>query len=182
MAAIKCTADNPCGLLIVEDDSTMQNVLRSYKPEFLEAGLKIEIVATIEDAKFLLAQCIFEVALLDLNLEKTKGVDTLIEFRPLLDCPIFGFTGYYDQALHDVLISHGAEDIFIKTEVSILFLIRLLKWAASQYRTLLFFKVRAEVAENSLRHFRDEAIRTIDETAQLDPIIEGLHQMASTGR
>lgn len=177
--ATKCTAENPCGVLIIEDDPALQRLFNSLSKELAAIGLQAEIAGSVRAAKPLIGQCVFEVVLLDLNLEETQGVDTLLAIRPLLECPIFGFTGYYDQSLHDVLISHGAEDIFIKTEVSIALLVRLLKWAASQYRTLLFFKERAEKAERLLKEY---AAQNPDETARLDPIIAGLHEMAATSR
>lgn len=180
MATLKCTPENPCGVLIIEDDVILQNTFRALAQELYSVGLHAEIVAGVAAARLLIKSCVFEVVLLDLNLEETKGMETIKAMRPLLDCPIFGFTGYYDRALHDVYISHGVEDIFIKTEVSLQLLIRLLKWAASQHRTLLHFKGRAEAAENQLREYAAE--RTTDEVLRLDPIINGLHEMAATGR
>jgi DNA-binding response OmpR family regulator len=181
---IKCSKSRPCGVMVVEDEKIVIDTLKSFAPQFLEAGLECHFVTSVEEAQELLKFRKFEAALVDLNLVKTKGVDTIKKMRPLLDCPMFGYTGGFDESLRDVAVSNGADDLLIKNEIKIIDLIRLLRWAANQHRTCTFFREKAEEAEKQLRILSDvinkEDIENSDTVARLDPIIAGLHNMAAT--
>jgi PAS domain S-box-containing protein len=122
-------------ILLLEDDHDIA--------EFLEvilagAGAVFELthVLRLADALRILASAAFDVVLLDLWLEDSQGIDTLVKlYRRAPTTPIVVLTGQNDEQLGTRLLQEGAQDYLIKGQVDGPALLRSMHYAIERKRS-----------------------------------------------
>jgi len=106
---------NELSILIVEDEHTSMTLLKAM---LAKSGLAISKIKSAEDLKTacdLLENDHFDVALLDLNLPDSSGLDTLVSLRKKQSAiAIVVITGEYEDQTGMKAIAKGAQEYIIK--------------------------------------------------------------------
>lgn len=118
-----CTKDNPCSLLMIEDEALLVELFKTYLSQYNEDGFKVTDVSTLLLALEAIAtdelDPAFEIALLDLELPDSAGIDTLDSIiRAVKDrFPVIVLTGTAGQDTESLILSHGAQEVLIKGSI-----------------------------------------------------------------
>jgi DNA-binding response OmpR family regulator len=124
-------------LLLVEDNPAQAALVQALLRETPALDLEVGHAQTLAAALALLAQGGFDVALLDLGLPDSQGLETfstLHERFPAL--PVLILTGRSDEELGMVAVQGGAQDYLMKSEVEGPALARSLRYAMERSRLL----------------------------------------------
>ncbi|MBI1977542.1 MAG: diguanylate cyclase [Candidatus Omnitrophica bacterium] len=122
-------------LLIVEDNSDYADLIGARLGQQKDPAFHIEIAPRLDVAIQKLAQCDFDVILLDLNLPDSHGMETLVKIKPLgAKIPILVLTGMDDEALAIEAVRKGAQDYLIKGEADGKMLSRVIRYAMERNR------------------------------------------------
>ncbi len=99
------------------------------------AGFHVTHVPRLADALLQLSRADFDVVLLDLGLEDSQGIDTLVRlYAQVPAMPIVVLTGQNDAELDTRLLQEGAQDYLIKGQVDSPTLLRSLRYAIERKR------------------------------------------------
>ena len=99
-------------LLIADDDTVLRMTLGKL---FRKAGYDVTLAADGEDALACLHGQTFDLALIDLNMPKMNGIETLKAFKQYApDMPVIIFTAIEDQYAYEEAISHGVDRYLTK--------------------------------------------------------------------
>ncbi len=121
--------------LLVEDDDADALLLRQLVAEI--PGIKIDLahVGRLADAIARLAERQFDIVLLDLGLPDSKGVQTFVRLHNVdLGIPVW-VLGKRDETLALELMSRGAQDYLIKSEIDPASLQRSILYGIERHRT-----------------------------------------------
>jgi Flp pilus assembly CpaE family ATPase len=141
--------DRTTRVLVIEDNPA-DAVLVSHMLETLP-GHQFEIVCAgnLKDGLQYLTDGRFDLALLDLRLPDSEGMDTFLAVhRQMPTVPIVVLTGIYDEALAVRAVESGAQDYLVKGQVT----------GEDLVRSIRYSMVRASVQEKML-HERELADR-----------------------
>lgn len=101
-------------LLIVEDDEVDRiRLKRAFRSRQLE--IKIEMAMSLEEAKHLLTQEVFDCALLDLHLPDGNALDLIPALGKI---PAVILTGLEDESVSKDALARGAQDYINKADIS----------------------------------------------------------------
>jgi signal transduction histidine kinase len=142
--------------LLVEDDRDDAFLLRMMLAE--APAVKFEMVEAerISAALALTAEGQFDVALLDLSLPDSTGLDTYRELRQgAPELPVVVLTGLDDESMAVSAVQEGAQDYLVKGQVNSSLLVRSIRYAierqrATQYRNLLTERQRFDTAVSQM--------------------------------
>lgn len=128
---------NPTRVLVIEGDADAAALIDSYLDG--AAGAEVHPAVThaprLSTALHLLAQRDFDVALLDLALPQTSGVDGFLKIRGMRPAlPVIILTGQKDEDLARRAVRLGAQDYFIKGSPDCGLLKRALRYAIDSKR------------------------------------------------
>jgi PAS domain S-box-containing protein len=142
-------------ILLIEDDLDDVLLLKDSLAEAETIRVKLTHAARLSDGLKQIAEQIFDVILLDLNLPDSRGLETLSNLqRSAANIPIVIISGLADDHTTLEAVRHGAQDFLVKGEISGRILARVLRYA-----------IERKQAEDALA--RSEAhYRQIIETAQ----------------
>jgi signal transduction histidine kinase len=127
--------DHPVQILLIEDNTGDARLIR----EMLTTDsviFHLQHVETLQEGVSAFTATHFDVALLDLSLPDSQGLDTLRHLRtkaPKL--PIVVLTGFNDRRIGIQAVHSGAQDYLVKGEVSALLLQRALSYAIERQAT-----------------------------------------------
>ncbi len=125
----------PLAVLIVEDNPDDFLILRELLESSEEATFRIHHEVRIESAKTTAKQNPIEVAIIDLSLPDSFGLDTFRTFHDAFpSIPVVIMTGYKDHALALKAVQEGAQDYLYKGESSSTAIIRTLRHAIERQR------------------------------------------------
>jgi PAS domain S-box-containing protein len=136
----------PTQLLLVEDNPGDALLLQGLLDTRYPGRYATATVATLGEAKALLAQQMFDSALLDLSLPDSQGLETigrLAAAAPQL--PIVVLTGVDDEAVALEAVRCGAEDYLIKGQTDSATIARAIQYAMDRKQTEE--RLRAQQAE-----------------------------------
>jgi PAS domain S-box-containing protein len=121
-------------ILLLEDDPDLAEFLELILAE-TGAGFHVTHVARLADALLCLSSAVFDVVLLDLGLEDSQGIGTLIKlYAQAPAMPIVVLTGQNDAELDTRLLQEGAQDYLIKGQVDGPTLLRSLRYGIERKR------------------------------------------------
>jgi PAS domain S-box-containing protein len=104
----------PLRLIVFEDDPGDLRLLNTMLLE-IGTGFDVTSVERLEDGIKILQEKEFDIALLDLNLPDSWGVDTLkTVFAHIPGVPIIVLTGFQDETVGLQAMSEGAQDYLVK--------------------------------------------------------------------
>jgi len=112
-------SDRPIEVLLVEDNPADARLVRESLAEVHSRRFNLTHVDRLEDALRHLARDRYDVVLLDLLLEDSQRLGTLMEIHTQAPkVPIVVFTGLADEVVGLWALSEGAEDYVVKGKLS----------------------------------------------------------------
>jgi signal transduction histidine kinase/DNA-binding NarL/FixJ family response regulator len=149
----------PVALLLLEDNEADACFVMEMLQKADDPLWQITRTQSLSSALEFLNQTQFEVALLDLSLPDSEGLDTLIRVRQTApDLPIIVLTSTDDRQISLQALSHGAQDYLIKGEITAAILTRVIRYSIERGRILR--QLQAEVIE---RQRSEQTLRLIME-------------------
>ena len=147
-------------LLIVEDNAGDAEIIVDYLSEQCSDRYLVHHVATLNDANLVLKNKEIDIALLDLRLpdsDGVEGIDKLLSTKN--DLPIVVLTGISRSEIEKKCLKHGAHDYLDKNELHPDMLRRSLRYAIAMTRELS----RRRQAEERYEQLRIAADSKIEE-------------------
>lgn len=121
-------------VLLVEDNKGDADLICDYLSD--DPTFEVEPVSRLSTAVARLSEARFDVALLDLHLPDSSGVDTFLRLHLAApDLPIVVLTGEKRDATALAAVSHGAQDFLVKGNVDAAGLLRSLRFALERKRS-----------------------------------------------
>jgi CheY-like chemotaxis protein len=110
----------PIPLLLLEDNKADAYQLIEMLEDADGQLWQITHSKRLSNALTCLTQTQFEVALLDLSLPDSKGLDTLVRVRSAApDLPMVVLTGLDDQQISLQAVAQGAQDYLVKGQITV---------------------------------------------------------------
>lgn len=131
-------------ILLIEDNSGDARLIYEILREVTSTRFNITHVSTLKDALSKLEEREYDVALLDLNLPDSTGLDTFLtlkENHESLACILL--TGLNDESITIKTIQNGAQDFLNKEEVTKDILVRSIFYAIERNELLLQLKAKS---------------------------------------
>jgi phosphoserine phosphatase RsbU/P len=128
--------DNPIRILIVEDNNDDAVLLQHSLNEGPRGQFELTHVEQFGAALKALRDRTFDVALLDLHLPDSQGVDTFLQFHrhaPMI--PVVVLTGLDDETAAITAAKEGAQDYLVKGQFNRNLLVRAIRYAIERKRT-----------------------------------------------
>jgi len=151
-------SESQIDVLLVEDNPGDARLLRETLADIPAAHLDWTHTTTLADAIQHMKQRRFQVALLDLSLPDSHGLDTFVKInRQDPDLPVVMLTGLDDESVAYEAMQKGAQDYLVKGNVDGHVLMRSIRYAIE--------RSRRRQAEKALRA-RDEESRVAREIQQ----------------
>jgi len=122
-------------VLLIEDEPTSAELTSFY----LQSGAPtagVTVVPTLEDALACLQRAPFDLAILDLNLPDSSGLDTVRSFAQSCKAPFIVVTGEEETAMREQVIAAGAFEFLQKQQLNRESLQRLVRLASLYARNL----------------------------------------------
>ena len=110
--------DRPVEVLLVEDNPGDARLVREALAQVQSRRFNLTHVDRLEDALRRLERDEYDVVLLDLLLQDSQRLDTLMMIHEAAKVPIVVFTGLADEVVGLWALSEGAEDYVVKGKVS----------------------------------------------------------------
>jgi diguanylate cyclase (GGDEF)-like protein/PAS domain S-box-containing protein len=104
-------------ILLVEDDPADAELTHGYLEEAIRDGIEVLHARTLEEAFGILATHAIDLALLDLDLPDSAGLQTLERFRGAARCPVVLVTGHDHPALRREALLRRAEEVLPKNRL-----------------------------------------------------------------
>jgi DNA-binding NtrC family response regulator len=186
-----CRPDDACIVLLIEDEISLRTLFLSQRAALMKDGLDMRVVATLREGIDVLAKEDVQIVLLDLNLQNTRGIDTLDIIAPLVKdkrAILFVYTADGNQIV-DLMHAHGADELFIKGDMPVIHLLKIVHYAAGQVRANNrlrkerdTWKERAESAQLKAAEVEDRYNRLIDKHLNLPAGSEKFEKFEELGR
>jgi signal transduction histidine kinase len=120
-------------VLLIEDNPVDARVFREIFDR-TPGTFSVSLVSSLADAISALRSNTFGVAVIDLNLPDSKGLDTLKSIRQVSDVPTIVLTGISDEAVAIEALRLGAQDYLMKSELDARVVPRALRYAMERHR------------------------------------------------
>ncbi|MGB9004800.1 MAG: response regulator, partial [Candidatus Aminicenantales bacterium] len=141
-------------VLLVEDNPADVELIREMLPERGNVSVRLESVPRLSRAVSRLKRGNIDLALLDLGLPDSQGLQTFHKLRDAApEIPIIVLTGNGDQDTAVAAVREGAQDYFIKGEVTSSLLARAAQYAVERRRI-----------QEALRRSEENFRRSLDES------------------
>ncbi len=122
--------DKAVKILLVEDDVDFAAIVKEILNTSSEPVFSIEHTSKLSLIPELLSKSDIQLILLDLNIEDSRGLDTLSKVYGIKShIPIVVMTGSYDETLGIKALKTGAQDYFLKGRIDRVSLIRSIRYA-----------------------------------------------------
>ena len=149
-------------VLVVEDNPADFRLLQEALFDVGAFNVKLTGVDMLRKAIQLLESEEFDVALLDLSLPDTEGLEGLTQIQQAVPAlPVVVLTGHNDSELAVIAVREGAQDYLVKGQVDGHLLVRAMRYAEERKRVLLELK-RSEERFRSLLENALDIITVID--------------------
>ncbi len=125
--------NKPLRILLVEDNPGDADLIREMLPSGQDSGFTVHCVARLEDAVCHLRKKETDLALLDLDLPDSKGIDTVrAAHLAAPEMPIVVMTGHQDESMGIAAVQGGAQDFLIKGQTHRSHLSRVIRYAVQR--------------------------------------------------
>ncbi len=158
--------NKPLRILLVEDNPGDADLIQDMLPANDDSGFTIKCVTRLADAVDHLRQKDTDLALLDLDLPDSQGIDTVRAARRAApELPIVVLTGHQDESIGIAAVKVGAQDFLVKGQTH-----------GNQLSRVIRYAVQRQGAEDRVR----ESERFLRST--LDALSAHIAIFDSTGR
>jgi signal transduction histidine kinase/DNA-binding response OmpR family regulator len=114
----KGTSNHPIKILLVEDNPGDVRLIQEMLAEVSNTSFELECADRLSTALERLAQANIEVILLDLGLQDSQGIETLVRIEAQApNVPIVVLTGLGDEVIALEAVRQGAQDYLVKDQV-----------------------------------------------------------------
>ena len=120
-------------VLLIEDNPVDARVFREIFDQ-ASGAFRVSLAQSLADAINALRSKTFGVAVVDLNLPDSRGLETLKAIRQVSDVPMIVFTGISDEAVAIEALRLGAQDYLKKSELDARVVPRALRYAMERHR------------------------------------------------
>ena len=159
-------------ILVLEDDPTSLEIVGTYLRRIAFAEFELHSATTVGDALAFLARAEVDLVIADLYLPDSDGAATVESLVQAVGCPVIAITASRDPALRDATLAHGAFDFVHKSDLTEATLMRLVRLAALQARTVRSLRYQERVArfgqsalmKSQPAELVDIAVRAVRET------------------
>jgi serine phosphatase RsbU (regulator of sigma subunit) len=136
-------------ILLVEDDPDDVWVMRNLLGDRWDGPFKLSHAELLSAGLERLADCAFDIILLDLSLPDSQGLETFFSMHAHAgDVPIVVLSGYNDESTAVKAVQAGAQDYLVKGQVDDNLLVRSIRYAIE--------RTRRHKAEAALRDASEE--------------------------
>jgi signal transduction histidine kinase/DNA-binding response OmpR family regulator len=157
----------PLKILLVEDNPGDADLIQEMLPATDESGFTVHCVSRLSDAVSHLKEKEADLALLDLDLPDSQGIDTVrLAHAAAPKTPIVVLTGNQDERLGIAAVKGGAQDFLVKGQTHQSQLSRVLRYAVQRQ----FVEEKMRESERLLRSTLDALsahIAIIDRSGQI---------------
>ena len=154
----------PIHLLLVEDSPQDTRVLMRAFSDSADRPVRLTHVETLAEALALVGDSKFDLALLDLGLPDSQGVDTFARFHACAPrLPVLVLTSSEDEEeIGRAAVERGAQDYLSKSEVQPPWLVRAVRYALERAR------LQQEIRATREREIRNREIANVERLSR-DP-------------
>jgi signal transduction histidine kinase/DNA-binding response OmpR family regulator len=126
--------NRPLRILLVEDNPGDADLIREMLPGGEDSGFTVHCVSRLADAVCHLREEKTDLALLDLDLPDSQGVDTVRAARQAAPkMPIVVLTGHQDEKMGIAAVQGGAQDFLVKGQTQGSHLARVIRYAVQRH-------------------------------------------------
>ncbi|MBC8351645.1 MAG: SpoIIE family protein phosphatase [Planctomycetes bacterium] len=126
----------PLRVLLIEDNLDDVVLVRQTLRDAAPADFEIESTTRLEDGLKLLREQHFDIALLDLTLPDSYGIETFDRLHSQSDVPVVVLSGNTNDEVALEALEHGAQDYLVKGTVSGDLLVRMLRYSITRHRLM----------------------------------------------
>lgn len=161
---------NKVRLLVIEDNPADSRLVEELLSESGHVDFEIDTVEKLNDGIEKMLKNSFDLALLDLNLPDSKGMDTFHRFHAKFpSIPVVLFTGISDEDVGIEAVKAGAQSYILKKDLTHAYLERTIRFSIERNR----LKLAAEDLMNIIVHELRTPMAIIKEGSL--QLIEGIH-------
>jgi DNA-binding NtrC family response regulator len=153
----------PVNVLVIEDNLAEARLIEEVLKGTIHDRFVLVHVKRLADAIAQLQARQFDVALLDLTLPDSLGLDSLdslISHAPNL--PIVVLTNTNDEELAVAAVRHGAQDYLFKRQVNLEILVRAVRYAIERKQTSIALQTANEQLEKRVSMVSASVFTSID--------------------
>ena len=162
----------PLRILIVEDNPGDADLIQEMLPGDEDSGFTVHCVTRLADAVSHLREKKIDLALLDLDLPDSQGIDTVRAARQAApEMPIVVLTGHQDEGLGIAAVKSGAQDFLVKGQTHSSHLSRVIRYA-----------VHRQYAEDRVRESERFLRTTLDALSAHIAIIDASGKVLAVNR
>lgn len=131
-------------VLVLEDDASMVELLRHYLRGVPAVQPVVQVAQTLAEAREQLRRRPFDLAIVDLHLPDSSGIDTLCALAGVRETPFIVLTADPDARVEAAAFAHGAYDFLRKRDLDRATLHRLVRLASVHARSLRSLRAAEE--------------------------------------
>ncbi|OGX07100.1 MAG: hypothetical protein A2Y06_05415 [Omnitrophica WOR_2 bacterium GWA2_37_7] len=147
---IKKDYSRPLDVIVVEDNQVDARILESMLLDPPTIAKTLKIANTLSSAIKILEENEIEIAILDLNLPDSKGIDTIVEIsKKFPKLTIVINTGAYEDELGLEALSLGAQDFLLKGKYNSYVLNKILRYCLERKRLEIELKQAYETLKDT---------------------------------
>ncbi|MDP6116657.1 MAG: response regulator [Planctomycetota bacterium] len=121
--------------LLIEDSEADYALIKEYVSSSINTSFELERADRLSKGIGMLANTHYDVALLDLSLPDSSGMETVTRFREQIDdVPVVVMSGLLDENIAIQCVQQGAQDYLVKTRMSTEAIVRAVKYAIQRHR------------------------------------------------
>lgn len=173
-----CTRDNPCTVLLVEDELDHVSWFKAVVAMDGKGKFKIMSVRTVKEAlHYLESSNLCNLIILDLDVGDSKGISTFFKFEQYFNkVPIVVLTSFANESIADEIQSFGAADYVVKGDYLGRAIVNIMKRAISRHKNIVDLVTLCDHYEKQL-----ESLKKIRGNAgsDVDSIYNELNKIAS---
>lgn len=138
-------------LLLVEDIESDFFIVSTLIKKFTSCGYNVTRVRTLDEFSGTTKEKSFDIALIDLGLPDSKGLETFSRIYNLATYPLIILSGMSDEEVALEAVQSGAQDYLMKNELSVQHLERSIRYAIERYALLNELSAAKQKAESANR-------------------------------
>jgi len=158
-------------ILLIEDNLGDARLIREMLAEDESDRFELTHADRLSAGLKLLADERFDVILLDLSLQDSQGLDTIVQTQPHAPgIPVIVLTGNTDDLISSLAMRAGAQDFLVKGEIDGKLLVRSIRYAIERQGLMSALESeRQQKRESEEKHFYERLAgpRSTDMTAKL---------------
>jgi len=156
---------NAVRVLLLEDERTCAEIVAQYLRSVRGLELRLDVVATLAEARAHLARGVYDLLIVDLHLPDSRGLATLDAMQGS-NALVIVITGDNESDLREAVLARGAYDFMHKAQLSQSSFERLVRLAAVQADTVRSLR-RSQARLQAIVDAEPECVKVLDRDGNL---------------